>query len=371
MSYNAYSGQSDYKHDTVARVGVLVVNLGTPDAPTAKALRPYLKKFLFDPRVIEVRPIVWWFIMRFFVLPFRPKRSAALYKNIWTKDGSPLLLHTAKQTEKLEQRLQERFGDQVVVEYAMRIGQPGLDKGLKALQARGAQKLLVLPMFPQYSGTTTASVFDGVTEELQKWRWIPEFRMISHFHDQPGYVAALAQSIREVWDRDGEPEKLIMSFHGIPQRYYENGDPYPCMCQRTGRELREALGLDSERAIITFQSLFGREEWVKPYTEDTIEELAQSGVKSLDVICPGFTADCLETVDEIDREAREVFEEHGGKEFRYLPCLNDRDDFIEVLADVCERNLMGWIERSHSQEELRANAQACQARYQELKAGNS
>lgn len=351
--YNQYHGQTSFDHSAPQRIGVLLVNLGTPEAPTKKALYPYLKDFLADPRVIEVSPLVWKVILNLFILPFRPKRSAELYKNVWTEHGSPLLLYTESQAKLLQQELQRRLGDGVVCHFAMRIGSPSIEHGLLELERQGVTRLLVVPMFPQYSGTTTGSVFDGVTQELQRWRWIPEFRMMTHYHDDPGYIRALANSVREVWKRDGEAEKLLISFHGIPKRYFLSGDPYFCECQKTARLLTEELGLGKERFIVSFQSLFGKEEWLRPYTEETVIALAKSGVKSLDVICPGFSVDCLETIDEINREIRHVYEEHGGGNFRYIPCLNDRADFIESLAGVCERQLQGWLPASSELDQRR------------------
>ena len=364
--YNQYKGIANYQHSEVPATGILVVNLGTPDAPTKKALYPYLKQFLADPRVIEASPWAWKLILNLFILPFRPKKSAKLYEAIWTEEGSPLLLHTKAQAEKLEAHLKNRVNSPVVVEFAMRIGNPSLEVGLDALAKRGARRLLVLPMFAHYSGTTTASVFDGVVDELKRWRWIPEFRMIMKFHDRPKYIKALAASVREAWAEKGQPQKLVMSFHGIPKRYFLNGDPYFCECQKTGRLLAEELGLTQDEYIITFQSLFGKEEWLRPYTDETLEELPKSGVESVHVICPGFTSDCLETLEEIEGENREVFMHAGGKEFEYIPCLNSRDDFIEMLGDLCLEHMQGWVESDWDASQAKSQAEATDQRYRAM-----
>lgn len=319
MSYNNYFGRTGYVHGTPARIGVLITNLGTPDAPTPAALRVYLRQFLADPRVIELNPVIWWLVRNFFVLPTRPRQSAKLYREIWTERGSPLLFHTLDQAEGIRSHLGRYHPGEVVVEIGMRYGNPSLESALKKMVEQGVERLLVVPMYPQYSATTTASTFDEITRVLQSFRWIPEFRMIGWYHDDPGYISALTESIRELWAKEGEPERLLFSYHGIPQRYFDNGDPYFCHCQKTSRLVAEQLELPRERYLVCFQSIFGREEWIKPPTIDTIRRIAQEGVRSLDVICPGFSADCLETIEEIDVQNREAFLESGGERFRYIP----------------------------------------------------
>lgn len=346
MRESLFIGSPDYSHKTIQPLGILLVNLGTPDAPTKEALRPYLKQFLSDPRVIEYNRVVWWLILRLFIMPFRPKRSAELYKKIWMKEGSPLLVYSQRQLEKLKTKLSQSLNVPFEIELGMRIGNPSLEGALENLRKKNVKQLLVVPMFPQYSSTTTGTAFDAVSDVLKKWRWIPEFRMATSYHDEPKYIEALAASVREAWSTRGKPEKLVISFHGMPKRYFLDGDPYFCLCQKTGRLLCEALGLKDGEAIITFQSLFGREEWLRPYTDETLKSLARSGVKKVDVICPAFTADCLETLEEIEEGSKEAFLHEGGKEFHYIPALNDRDDFLSALETLIHRQIRGWVEES-------------------------
>lgn len=337
-----FLGTKDFKHDVPEVTGILLVNMGTPQAPTAKALRPYLREFLGDPRVIEMNRVLWWSILNFVVLPFRPRRSARLYAKIWTKEGSPLLLNSQKQLQALERSLRDTIRSSVAVELGMRYGKPSIADALEKLRARGLSSLLILPLYPQYSGTTTGSTFDSVVDVLKHWRVIPQFRFIAHYHDHPLYIQSVASCIKEAWQITKQPEKLLMSFHGIPQRYVLSGDPYFSHCMKTGRLIAEALGLQAERYAVCFQSLFGREEWLKPYTNDTLLSWARAGVKSVDVVCPGFTSDCLETIEEIDAEYRELFLNAGGKEFHYIPAVNDDQGFIDALMDIVLENTPGW-----------------------------
>lgn len=343
---NKYFGRSDYVHGSASRVGILLSNIGTPDAPTAAALRTYLRDFLLDPRVIEIPRWKWKTILYAFILPTRPKKSAALYSKVWMKEGSPLLVYGNAQRDALSAVLKERFGDEVVVELGMRYGNPSMDSALRKLFEAGCDRLIVLPLFPQYSATTSGSTFDEAARLLTGTRWVPQFRFISNYCDNEQYIAALATTIRELWQREGEPDRLLFSYHGIPQRYYDGGDPYPCHCYKTSRLVAERLGLSRERYLVTFQSVFGREAWIKPATIDTIATLPSQGVRALDVICPGFSADCLETIEEIDVENRHAFMSAGGKSFRYIPALNARPDHIAALADVIETNARGWFGRS-------------------------
>lgn len=341
-----YTAQQSFRHDQVPAVGVLVVNLGTPEAPTAKALRPYLRQFLSDPRVIELPRLQWQLILNLFVLTRRPKVSAHLYETVWTAEGSPLLAITQRLAEALGEALRGRVGMPLRVEVGMTYGEPSVAAALRRLREAGCARILVLPLYPQYSGTTTGSVFDAVARELMTWRVVPELRTISGWHDEPGYVRALAASIREVWERPeggGPPEKLLFSFHGIPLRYFQGGDPYPCLCRETARLVAAELDLPEERWGVAFQSLFGKEEWIKPYTADTVAALGRSGLRSLDVVCPGFAADCLETLEEIAVQNRRFFEPAGGGRFRYVPALNDRADHVGFLADLVLRHLQGWF----------------------------
>jgi ferrochelatase len=347
-----YKGRGGYDHGSKEKIGILLVNLGTPDAPTKEALRPYLRDFLADPRVIEAPRLKWWFILNLFILPFRPRQSAELYKKIWTEEGSPLLVIGSKQREALQKRLDQIFPDTFVVELGMRIGKPSVDSALEKMAAKNVTKLLAIPLFPQYSGTTTASAFDGITDALKKLRWIPEFRMTMTYHDNPFYIEALAASVEELWSKEGKPEKLLLSFHGIPKRYSDKGDPYSHYCRKTAQLLVERLQLKPEDYLLCFQSLFGKEEWLRPYTIDTLSELPKKGVTKVDVICPGFSADCLETIEEIEGQNKEAFLHHGGKQFRYIPALNDRRDHIEMLVDLVNTHTAGWQMQNPAEEEL-------------------
>ncbi len=353
-----YIGETQFDHAKAPSTGILLVNMGTPDAPTPEALRPYLAQFLWDPRVIELSRPLWWLILHGWVLRTRPKRSAKLYAKIWTKEGSPLLVNSSAQQHALEKVLQQQFGPQVSVELGMRYGNPSIPMALRRLKDRGARRILTLPLYPQYSGTTTASGVDAIGEELKDWRWVPELRTVNSYHDHSLYIEALARSVREFWATNGEPEKFVMSFHGIPKRYFLNGDPYHCQCLKTGRLLAEALSLPESRYLVCFQSLFGREEWLRPYLSETLAKLAKSGVKSIDVSCPGFTSDCVETLEEIEVENRDVFLNAGGKQFRYISALNARPDFIQALSTIAKENLSGWLKESATEFENRSAREA-------------
>lgn len=339
-----FSGPRDFAHGEIPRIGVLLTNLGTPDAPDTAALRRYLREFLLDRRVIELPRLLWWLILHLFILTRRPARSAALYRRVWTAEGSPLLYLSRRQTAGVAEILGREVAAPVSVALGMRYGRPSIAGALAELAAQGCRRILVLPLYPQYAAATTGSTFDAVAAALARERWVPELRFVSGYADDPGYVEALAASIREIWEKDGEPERLLFSFHGIPERYFRGGDPYHCFCHQTARRVVERLGWPAERAIVAFQSRFGREEWLKPYTDETLRTLAEGGVRSLDVVCPGFAADCLETIDEIGRENREIFLQAGGRSFRYLPALNDRPDHLRALASLVRRQLGGWIE---------------------------
>lgn len=341
-----------YRHGTPSRSGVLLINLGTPDAPTAAAVKPYLREFLSDPRVVEIPRALWWPILNGIILNTRPKKSAEKYAQVWTTEGSPLLLHTQRQTRMLRGYLGELLksptplppggeGD-VVVEFAMRYGNPSVASGLEKLKQQGCDRILIVPLYPQYAASTTASALDAVFKALGAMRNIPEIRTIRHFHDHPGYIGALAASVREHWQKNGRDDMLVMSFHGVPRYTLDKGDPYHCECQKTGRLLAEALGISAQQYRISFQSRFGRTEWLKPYTAATLEELGRQGVERVDVICPGFVADCLETLEEIALEGKAAFLNAGGKAYHYIPCLNERDDWMQALRDIVAQNLQGW-----------------------------
>ena len=330
--------------DAAARVGVLLVNLGTPEAPTPAAVRIYLKEFLSDRRVVEIPRVLWWPILNFFILPTRPKASAARYAQVWTRDGSPLKVYTERQTTLLRGYLGERLRAPVAIDYAMRYGKPSIAERIKALKKGGCDRILIVPLYPQYSASTTATAFDKVLESLSAMRDQPAIRTVRDFHDDPGYIEALAASVRDFWMKRGRPEVLVMSFHGIPRRSVDLGDPYRDQCLATGKLLAEALELPESGYRITFQSRFGRAEWLKPYTAGTLAELGRAGTAPVDVICPGFIADCLETLEEIAIEGRQIYEHAGGRELRYIPCLNDRHEWIAALTDLTARNLLGWVE---------------------------
>ncbi|MBR9828409.1 MAG: ferrochelatase [Oceanospirillales bacterium] len=338
----AFRGVKDFKHSQQGLTGVLVTNLGTPDAPNTSALRRYLKEFLWDPRVVEVPRPIWWCILNGVILNIRPRRSAAAYREVWTDDGSPLLLHTRDQAEQLRERLKAQFGDQVMVEFAMRYGNPSISSVIERMQQAGVRRLLVLPLYPQYSGATTASTFDAVAEDFRKRRWLPELRMINHYHDFPPYIEALAASIERHWEANGRADKLLMSYHGVPKRYLLQGDPYFCECHKTSRLLAERLGLGEGEWMTTFQSRFGREEWLKPYTDHTLKAMPGEGIKSVQIVCPGFSSDCLETIEEIGQENRDYFMEAGGERYEYIPALNAEAQHIDALEQLVHQHLQGW-----------------------------
>ena len=333
-------------HISSSKVGVLLVNLGTPAAPTANAVRVYLKQFLSDPRVVEIPKIIWWFILNLIILPIRSSASAKKYQSIWTTHGSPLLAFSQKQAELLSDKLRP-VGGAIVVELAMRYGQPSIESVLSKLEGEGVDRLLVLPLYPQYSATTTASSFDEIFRVMRKQRNQFALRMVKHYHDHSAYIESLKQQVLAYWEKHGRPnfdggDKFVMSFHGVPRRTLDLGDPYYCECLKTGRLLREALGLSDKEALTTFQSRFGKAEWLKPYTAVTLEKLAKSGVNRLDIFCPGFPADCLETLEEISMEGREIFTHAGGKVYHAIPCLNENPAWIDALQVIAQENLQGW-----------------------------
>lgn len=346
-----YIGKPYFEHGTSESLGVLVVNLGTPAAPETKAVRRYLAEFLSDPRIIELPRWLWNILLHGVILRIRPSRSAAAYREVWSdEDGSPLLSISLQQSAALKVDLRNRFGDNVQVALGMRYGEPSIDGAITQLEEANVRRMIVLPMYPQYSGTTTASVFDAVTNRLQKTRWIPELRFINQFCDQKAFVTALANSVRESWEQHGRGDLLVTSYHGIPKRYLTSGDPYHCLCHKTSRLLAEDLGIEPDKIRVVFQSRVGREEWLRPYCDETMKTLPSEGIKSIDVLCPAFSADCLETIEEISGENREYFEEHGGERFQYIPCLNDRPDHIQFLGDLIERHAQGWPETDENRD---------------------
>ena len=343
MKYKSVTG---FAHDVPERLGVLILNLGTPEAPTPTAVRRYLAEFLGDPRVVEIPRPIWWLILHGVILRIRPSRSAKAYQAVWTDRGSPLLDVARRQAAGLQERLTARFGDLARVELGMRYGKPSVAEALGRLKAAQVRRLLVLPLYPQYSATTTASTFDAVTNELSTWRWLPEIRFINHYHDEPAYIDALVGSIRRAWAEHGQPERLLFSFHGIPKRYFMAGDPYHCHCHKTARMVAAELALDDDQWLVAFQSRVGRDEWLQPYTDETLKLWGADGVQSVHVIAPGFSADCLETLEEIDVENRGYFVAAGGGSYDYIPCLNDDPAHLDMLAGLVERHCCGWPETS-------------------------
>lgn len=321
----------------VKRTAVLLANLGSPTAPTTKAVRRFLKDFLWDPRVVNIPRPIWWLILHGFVLPFRPSKSAKLYQAIWHPEkGSPLSFYTQQLSQKLSEHLS---AEGVIVEYAMRYGEPSLATQLKRLQAEKVENIIVLPLYPQYSSTTTASIYDDLIKELNQWRHIPAFQFISDYHQHSDYIAAVAASIEQAWRENGKHELLVMSFHGLPEVLTEWGDPYFDHCQTTGRLIAEKLGLSDKQWQLVFQSRFGKAEWLKPYCADTLSQLPGQGIKTVDVVCPGFAVDCLETLEEIVVENKAIFMEAGGTAYHYIPALNDSTAHVEMLLTLLKNKL--------------------------------
>lgn len=337
-----YKGNPEYKHDSPSCTGVLVTNLGTPDAPTPAALRTYLAEFLADPRVIEVPRLIWWFALHGFILRTRPKKSAGIYKKIWTEEGSPLLSISKKQAEGIQTLLNTQFSGSVKVELAMRYGNPSIESALEKLRAANARRILILPLYPQYSAATTASTFDAIADQLKQWRWLPEIRMVNNYYEDEGYIAAVANSIEQYWQNNSKVEKLLFSFHGLPKDYVDAGDPYFDECHATAKLIAEKMNLNKDEWLITFQSRFGSREWLKPYTDKTLKSLAKEGIKSVNVICPGFSADCLETLEEINMQNRGFFIEAGGEEFSYIPALNENEEHLQALSNITINHCYGW-----------------------------
>ena len=331
-----------------SKIGVLVAQLGTPQAPTTRALRPYLRQFLSDPRVIDLHPLRWYPILYLFVLIRRPARSAALYANIWTDEGSPLMVHSQAQTR----GLQERLGAAYRVVLGMRYGEPSIARAVQSLEQEGVERILVFPMYPQFSCATTGSIYDAVNRAalgrrcpwfFDRKRQMPALRFVPPYADHPAYINALKQSVAAAVARlSWTPDRYLITFHGIPRRYVDEGDPYRRHCEETARQLAAALGLADDEWVSGFQSRFGKEPWLEPYTEEVLERLGGQGVRRLVTICPGFTADCLETLDEIGREGAEQFSSGGGQQFHLVPCLNDHPAWLDAMATIARQELAGW-----------------------------
>jgi ferrochelatase len=337
-----YQGSPTFSHNQQDKIGVLITNLGTPDAPKKAELKRYLKEFLSDPRVVEVPRLIWWMILNLVILNIRPKRSAKAYSTVWTERGSPLMFHTQDQANALRDNLQQQYGDSIVVDFAMRYGSPSVDSVVDKMLQQGVRKLVVLPLYPQYCASTTGSTFDAIAQSFSKRRWIPELRFVTHYHDNVDYINAVAGKIQAHWDKHGRADKLVFSYHGIPKRYLLNGDPYHCECHKTSRLIAEALGLNKNEYFTSFQSRFGREEWLKPYTDHSLKAFPEQGIKSVQIVCPGFAADCLETIEEIGEENRDYFLEAGGERYEYIAALNADETHIQALSKLLESHLQGW-----------------------------
>jgi ferrochelatase len=346
-----------HEHRAAANAGVLLINLGTPDAPTAAAIRRYLRQFLADRRVVELHPTLWLPLLYGLILPFRPRRLVHAYEKIWTAEGSPLLAISRRQASGLHQHLAQALGREVPVALGMSYGAPSIGTALQQLEAQQVRRIVVLPLFPHYSCSTTAAALDALFAELNTRRWLPELRTVNSYHDDPAFIAALAQSVRSHWQTQGRGEHLLMSFHGLPQRYVLAGDPYYCQCQKTARLLAEALQLSTGEFSVAFQSRFGKLPWVQPYTEPVITALAGRGVRQLDVVCPGFAADCLETLEEVQLRYAASFAAAGGAALRYIPALNDDAAHLQALAGIALRQLNDWLPAPADAVELAARQQ--------------
>jgi len=358
-----------HKHGIQQRLGILLVNLGTPEEATPRAVRKYLAQFLRDTRVIEIPRLIWWPILYLIILVTRPKESAEKYKKIWTEQGSPLMHYSRRQAQFVEKVLTNKFSGPISVALAMRYGSPSIESELNELRRQGVQRLLVLPLYPQYSGTSTASVFDEVTRVLRKWRWIPEVRFVNDYHDHKLYIDALVKSVNTHWENNKAGDILVFSFHGIPQRNFDKGDPYFCQCQKTARLVADQLELPDHRWQVVFQSRFGRTKWLQPYCSETLAELPKLGRKSIDVICPGFASDCLETLEEINMENKEIFMQAGGQSFNYIPALNDNPSHMQALCTIISQHTFGWPETLQSYDAGKAAVAAKESRERAIALG--
>ena len=325
-----FKGEQNFQHENEQKKGVLITYLGTPDSPDVLSVRRYLKEFLSDPRIIEVPKIIWWFVLNIFILNFRSFNSARLYKSIWTDGGSPLLVNCLKIKEKVQKSLPSNYQ----VALGMRYGNPSIKSALNELKEANCRDIEVITLFPHYSATTVGSIFDAVSTEIKSWRWVPSVKFLNSYHDNPLLIEILSKRIQKSFDSQGKPDKLVFSYHSIPKKYFDSGDPYHCLCQKTSRLIAEKLSLDEKDYITAFQSRFGPSEWLKPYTSETMKSLPKEGIKSVQVVSPGFGVDNLETLQEIDIENKEYFEDAGGENFHYIPCLNDDDDHVEFLISL-------------------------------------
>ena len=328
-----FKGEQNFQHENEQKKGLLIAYLGTPDSPDVLSVRRYLKEFLSDPRIIEVPKIIWWFVLNIFILNFRSFNSARLYKSIWTDGGSPLLVNCIKIKEKVQKSLPSNYQ----VALGMRYGNPSIKSALNELKEANCRDIEVITLFPHYSATTVGSIFDAVSTEIKSWRWVPSVKFLNSYHDNPLLIEILSKRIKKSFESQGKPDKLVFSYHSIPKKYFDSGDPYHCLCQKTSRLIAEKLSLDEKDYITAFQSRFGPSEWLKPYTSETMKSLPKEGIKSVQVVSPGFGVDNLETLQEIDIENREFFEDAGGENFHYIPCLNDDDDHVEFLISLIDK----------------------------------
>ena len=341
-----YKSDENYSHGDERKIGILLVNLGTPDAPTTSAVRKYLAEFLADPRIVEIPRIIWWLILNLIILNIRPRKSRDLYKKVWTQDGSPLLVTSKKIVNKLKKSKNISSDKNLSIDLAMRYGNPSIKKALDNFKDNNINRLAIIPMFPQYSAATTASIFDKISSEIKLWRNIPDVRFLSTYHDEPSYILACAERIKTFWKSKSKSKKLVFSFHGLPQVNLHKGDPYHCYCHKTARLVANELNLNEDEYIVTFQSRFGTQVWLQPYTDEILTGLAKDGIDSVDIFCPGFLCDCLETLEEINMQSRENYILSGGKIFNYIPALNDCDENIDSMEKIILREILGWDNNS-------------------------
>ena len=367
MSY--YQKEPDYSHGDIPKIGIILANLGTPEKPTSAALRKYLQQFLMDRRVVEIPRFIWCWILHFIILVFRPSASAKKYQSIWTKNGSPLYVNLNNQKIAFEKEIKKKFKQPLEVEIGMSYGQPSIASAVDKLKAKNCTKILFFPLYPQYASSSSGAAMDGLFKKLIKTRNIPEIRVIRNYHDHPSYINAIAQSIQNYWSKSGKSNKLIFSFHGVAMKSLMQGDPYHCECHKTARLLRNKLKLREHESLVCFQSRFGKAEWLKPYFAETLKKMGQEKDLKLDVICPGFSSDCLETLEEINMEGREIFAEHGGdpNKYRYIPALNNNDAWIKAMLEIAESHLQGWLDYKFKPSQIQQSSKQTKQAYQKVK----
>ena len=367
MSY--YQKEPGYSHGDIPKIGIILANLGTPEKPTSAALRKYLQQFLMDRRVVEIPRFIWCWILHFIILVFRPSASAKKYQSIWTKNGSPLYVNLNNQKIAFEKEIKKKFKQPLEVEIGMSYGQPSIASAVDKLKAKNCTKILFFPLYPQYASSSSGAAMDGLFKKLIKTRNITEIRVIRNYHDHPSYINAIAQSIQNYWSKSGKSNKLIFSFHGVPMKSLMQGDPYHCECHKTARLLRNKLKLREHESLVCFQSRFGKAEWLKPYFAETLKKMGQEKNLKLDVVCPGFSSDCLETLEEINMEGREIFAEHGGdpKKYRYIPALNNNDEWIKAMLEIAESHLQGWLDYKFKPSKIQQASKETKQAYQKVK----